>query len=72
MKDMALQMTIGVGKVKMKSIAMRETEPEIEGNLGRGGMMVLAVWRLTQGQVHEGGRKSRNVYTLGLYGNLDV
>ncbi len=56
--DTALQMTKGVGKVKRKSVAMRETEPEREGNLGRRGMKVLAVWRLvrqkTQGQVHEG------------------
>ncbi len=54
----------------------RETEPERGGNLGRRGMMVLAVWRLvrqkTQGQVHKGGRKSRNVYKLGFYGNLDI
>jgi hypothetical protein len=26
----------------------------------------------TQGQVHTGGRKDRNVYTLGFYGNLDI
>jgi hypothetical protein len=26
----------------------------------------------TQGQVHKGGRKSRNVYTLGFNGNLDI
>jgi hypothetical protein len=45
---MALQMTIGAGKVKRKSLAMRETEPEREGNLGRRGMMVLVVWRLVQ------------------------
>jgi hypothetical protein len=55
---------------------MKETELEREGNLGRRGMTVLAVWRLvqkkTQGQGHKGGRKSRNVYTLGFYGNLDI
>jgi hypothetical protein len=45
-KDMALQMTIGVGKVKMKSIVMRVTETEREGNLGQRGMTVLGVWML--------------------------
>ncbi len=60
-KDTELQIIIRAGKVKMKSIAMRETEPHREGNLGRQGMMVLVVCRLvrqkTQGPVHEGGRK---------------
>jgi hypothetical protein len=67
---------IGVGKVNRKSVAMRETEPEREVNLGRRGMMELTVWRIVrqkiQGQVHEGGRKSRNVYTLRFHGNLDI
>ncbi len=41
-------MTIGAGKVKSKSIAMRETEPEREGNLGIQGITALAVGRLVQ------------------------
>ncbi len=55
---------------------MREMEPEREGNLGRRGMTFFEVWRLvqqkTQGQVHKGGRKIRNVYTLGYYEKLDI
>ncbi len=42
-KDTALQMIIGVEKVKRKSVAMGETELKREGNLGRRGMTVLAV-----------------------------
>jgi hypothetical protein len=75
-KETALQITIGVGKVKMKSTAMREMEPEREGSLGRRGMLVLVVRMLvqqkTQDQVHKGGRKIRNVYTYGFYENLDI
>ncbi len=75
-KDTALQMRIGAGKAKMKSMAMREMEPEREGNLGRRGMTIWAMWMLvrkkTQGQVHQGGRKIGNVYTLGFYENLDI
>ncbi len=51
-KDTALQMTKGAGKVKRKSVAMRETELEREGNLGRRGMRVLVVLRLVQQKTH--------------------
>ncbi len=44
--DTALQMARGTGKVKRKSVAMRETELEREENLGRRVMTVLAMWRL--------------------------
>ena len=47
-KHTALQMTIWAGKMKRKSLAMRETELERERNLGRMGMAVLAVWKLVR------------------------
>jgi hypothetical protein len=47
-KDASLQMTIGAEKVKINSVAMREMEPEKEGNLGRRGMMILVVWMLVR------------------------
>jgi hypothetical protein len=57
------------GKIKMKRVAVRETETQRDRNWGRRGLTVLAVWMLvcqkTQGQVHKGGRKFRNVYMLG-------
>jgi hypothetical protein len=75
-KETALQMTIGAGNVKMKRVAVREREPERGGNLVRRGTTVLAVWILvrqkTQGRAHKGGRKIRNVYTLGFNENLDM
>ncbi len=75
-KDTALQMTIGVGKVKRKSLSMRETEPESKQNFRRRGMMVLTVWRLvqqkTQCPVQKGERNSRNVYKLRFYENLEL
>ena len=37
MKDTALQMTKGAGKVKRKSVAIRETEPEREETWEEGG-----------------------------------
>jgi hypothetical protein len=47
-KDTAHQIIRGVRKVKMKRVAVREREPEREGNLERRGMTVLVVWMLVQ------------------------